>query len=119
MQLRSVLEKVRYPREAVLDGENLDAIAARASRQADGLASSAMQRYDVWKSAHKLKSTATRNRDFDWTMFGRVVGTCFNSVPRVNFMNGLVDRHVAEDQKRGRKNKRQSCSEEDGEEERP
>eukprot|EP00814_Leptocylindrus_danicus_P020231 CAMPEP_0116027424 /NCGR_PEP_ID=MMETSP0321-20121206/14639_1 /TAXON_ID=163516 /ORGANISM="Leptocylindrus danicus var. danicus, Strain B650" /LENGTH=321 /DNA_ID=CAMNT_0003500813 /DNA_START=50 /DNA_END=1015 /DNA_ORIENTATION=- len=113
----ALFKKVRYAREAVLDGENLDAITTRASRQADRLVSVA--RYDAAKFVRKLKSKATnREHNFDWTMLGREVGTCFNAVPGINFMNGPVDHHVAE-KKRVVRERRKRGSQEEGEEERP
>lgn len=113
----ALFQKVRYAREAVLDGENLDAITTRASRQADRLVSVA--RYDAAKFVRKLKSKATnRESNFDWTMLGREVGTCFNAVPGFNFMNGPVDHHV-EEKKRVARGRRKRGSGEEGEEERP
>lgn len=87
-----LFNKVRFAREAVLDGENFEAITSRASKQADSLVSVA--RYDVNKFVRKLQSKFQSSGDFDWGSIGRDVGVCFNSVALMSFLNGPLDKET-------------------------
>lgn len=111
-------ENVRYTREAVLDGENIDVISSRAARMVDKLIS--VPRYDANKLASKLRSKLTiqssSSSSFDWKTFGVEVGSCFNSLPTyVSFLNGPIDTSYTP--KERKKPVRRSAEEEDGEEE--
>ena len=114
-----LFDKVRFAREAVLDGENLDAIASRAARQADRLV--AVARYDAQKFIRKLRSKCcdAQTSEFQWGSFGRVTGTCFNSVVTMNFLNGPLEHEVAAKKKVTRQRKqitKEECEEEKPEE---
>lgn len=87
-----LFNKVRFAREAVLDGENFEAITSRASKQADSLVSVA--RYDVNKFVRKLQSKFHSSGNFDWGSIGRDVGVCFNSVALMSFLNGPLDKET-------------------------
>ncbi|GMH53707.1 hypothetical protein TL16_g01507 [Triparma laevis f. inornata] len=84
-----IFDKVFYAREAALDGENMALIASKASKQANKLVS--VSRYDVDKVIKNLRKKVVDDKgNFDWGALGAAVGTCFNTVPRVFFMNGPV-----------------------------
>lgn len=72
-----------------MDGENMALIASKASKQANKLVS--VSRYDVDKVIKNLRKKVVDDKgNFDWGALGAAVGTCFNTVPRVFFMNGPV-----------------------------
>ena len=87
-----LFENVRYTREAVLDVENVDAIAEKFSKKADAMIQA--PRYDALKLVTKLKNKLTVHEGdgasfFDWETLGLEAGVCFNSLPpRVSFLVG-------------------------------
>ena len=106
-------DQVRYTREAVLDGDNLDFLATRAARQVDKLvevceyvndciiiysfsfahqakSQTQVPRYDAIRFCTKLKTKLSSNRGaFDWRKLGAEVGVCFNALPsNVTFLAG-------------------------------
>eukprot|EP00551_Chaetoceros_affinis_P011710 CAMPEP_0203667692 /NCGR_PEP_ID=MMETSP0090-20130426/4482_1 /ASSEMBLY_ACC=CAM_ASM_001088 /TAXON_ID=426623 /ORGANISM="Chaetoceros affinis, Strain CCMP159" /LENGTH=413 /DNA_ID=CAMNT_0050531929 /DNA_START=63 /DNA_END=1304 /DNA_ORIENTATION=- len=111
-------DNVRYTREAVLDGENIDLISSRAARQVDKLIS--VPRYDANRLAQKIRSKltiqSTSSSSFDWRTFGVEVGSCFNSLPSYcSFLNGPIDTSYTP--KERKKPVRRSAEDDDGEEE--
>jgi len=90
-------DDVRYTREAVLDGDVLEMIGARATRQVDKLVS--VPRYDADRLVTKLRAKCSRQGSgggIDWTLLGLEVGSCFNAMPsRVSFLSGPIQ--VAKD----------------------
>lgn len=115
----ALFEKVRYTREAVLDGENVDLMTGRASKQVEKLV--AISRYDAVRLAHKLLSKCSLNsgRTLDWYVLGREAGSCFNSVPsRICFYHGPIGIDY-EPKVRKKAQRRSKQSMEDVEEETP
>mmetsp|Transcript_30354 Transcript_30354/g.72742 ORF Transcript_30354/g.72742 Transcript_30354/m.72742 type:complete len:532 (+) Transcript_30354:153-1748(+) len=108
---------VYYPREAILDGTNMNAIAGRAAQKVDRLFK--VPRYDADRLISKLRSKC-RNSDghFDWLAFGSQAGTCFDAIPsNVSFFNGsLTNGRAIKVRQRA---KRERVVEEDAEEEEP
>lgn len=87
----ALFEKVRHTREAVLDGENVEVMTGRASKQVEKLV--AIPRYDAGHLAHKLLTKCSLNggRTLDWYVLGKEAGSCFNSVPsRIRFYHGPI-----------------------------
>eukprot|EP00536_Pseudo-nitzschia_multiseries_P015996 jgi/Psemu1/263325/estExt_Genewise1Plus.C_9970014 len=116
-----IFEKVRYIRESVLDAENLDEIAKKASINVDQLIQ--IPRYDadrvVKNLIQKCRVTSGGYSYFDWKGLGDQAGVCFNSVPsRVSFLNGpLLD--GTEEVKVRQRAKRTRTVDSDNEEEKP
>ena len=111
-----LFSQVRFAREAVLDGENLQAIASRAARQADRLV--AVARYDAMKFVRKLRSKCLGNEEeFQWSVLGVETGLCFNSVVSIGFLNGPMEYEV--EGKKRTNAKRKARTVEEGEEEKP
>jgi len=111
-----IFDKVFYAREAALDGENMALIASKASKQANKLVS--VSRYDVDKVIKNLRKKVVDDKgNFDWGALGAAVGTCFNTVPRVFFMNGPVGE--ARVQKVVKEKKKRVRVDEEAEEENP
>jgi len=87
-------DDVRYTREAVLDGDVLEMIATRSSRQSDKLVS--VPRYDADRLVAKLRAKCGRQDSgggggIDWKVLGLEVGSCFNAMPsRVSFLSGPI-----------------------------
>lgn len=88
-----IYKKVRYAREAVLDGENLISIANKASQKVDRLIQ--VPRYDADRLVLKLVEKVRKETNggtgyqFDWEVLGEAAGACFNAVPAdVAFLNG-------------------------------
>jgi len=111
---------VRYTREAVLDGDNVNVISSRAARQVDKLIS--VPRYDANRLANKMKakcsirSGSNSYNTFDWKTFGIEAGSCFNSVPSLcSFLNGPIDN--AYQPKQRKKPVRRIIEDDDAEEE--
>jgi hypothetical protein len=111
--------QVRYTREAVLDSENVELIAATAARQAESLVQ--VPRYDAVRLAQAIVKKGSvkvgSNTQFGWKNFGFNVGICFNALPsHVNFLYGPLDAEykVKERKKVERKQKQ---AEPEGEEE--
>mmetsp|Transcript_2767 Transcript_2767/g.8135 ORF Transcript_2767/g.8135 Transcript_2767/m.8135 type:complete len:409 (+) Transcript_2767:120-1346(+) len=116
-----LFESVRYTREAVMDGDNLQLMSERTARQVDKLVQ--VPRYDstrfVQKLRGKLSAKSGSNTYFNWRTLGREAGVCFNSVPsRVAFLNGPVD-VVYVPKERKKREKRVVEEESDDEEEQP
>ncbi len=100
-------KNVNYTRESVLDSENIELLASRAARQADKLIET--PRYDVNKLVSKLKTKCSDDGVyFNWRLFGREVGSMFNSTPsHVSFMNGPLDaEYEAKQRKKAERRKR-------------
>lgn len=119
-----LFENVRYTREAVLDAENLDMIAAKSAKQVDDKVQ--VPRYDEIRLINKLKSKCTaRNAHgysyFDWATLGTEAGVCFNALPsRVSFLVGPLENGRTITKKvRTVRQRRADDGEEEGEEERP
>lgn len=112
-----LFDKVRFAREAVLDGENIQAITLRAARQADRLV--AVARYDASKFIRKLrgKCCVGSEREFDWKVLGVESGLCFNSAVNMGFLNGPLEMETVV--KKRVYNKRKVRTGEDCEEEKP
>lgn len=113
-----LFDKVRFTREAVLDGENLDLISGRASRQADSLIQ--ISRYDAVKLAGKLrnKCCSKDGNSFNWNALGKEAGACFNALPsQVSFMNGPVEDDYKPKERKERKKRMREEEEEEEEEE--
>jgi len=110
---------VAYTREAVLDSENMDLIAARAARQVDKLIS--VPRYDAGRLAAKLRSKCSVTIGgvgfFDWKLLGLESGPCYNAVPsHVSFLNGPIDASYTPKQRK-KAERRRRAMDDDGEEE--
>jgi len=86
----SLWSQVRFPREAVLDADNVEIIGSKASRQVDKLIS--VPRYDAERLVMKLRSKCPRGGGggIDWSVLGREVGSCFNALPSVFFLSGPI-----------------------------
>lgn len=115
-------EQVRYTREAVLDSENVDLIAANAARQAEAIVQ--VPRYDAIRLAQMLVKkasvrTASGSTHFGWKGFGFQTGICFNSLPsHVSFLYGPLDaEYKVKERKKSEPKKKQASQEEEGEEE--
>lgn len=110
-------DHVRYAREAVLDGENLDLISSRAARQVDRLLQ--VPRYDAVKLVRKLRDKCSRsNSTFDWSKLGQAAGAIFNAVPcrTVSFLHGpLTEDYVPKERKRAERAKRARMEDEEDE----
>lgn len=90
-----IYKKVRYTREAVLDGENLISIAKKASQMVDRLIQ--VPRYDADRLVRKLVEKVRKEinggteTQFDWEVLGEAAGACFNAVPSgICFLNGSL-----------------------------
>jgi len=118
-----IFKNVRYIRESVLDAENLEEIAQKASNRVDQLVQA--PRYDADRVVSKLveqcRVTKGGNSYFDWSGLGIQAGVCFNAVPsQVSFLNGpLVDGNEEIQVKQRAKRVRNTQTESDAEEERP
>jgi hypothetical protein len=82
---------VSYVREAVLDGDTLELISSRATKQLATLDDGA--RYEALDVARKLRQKCgLANGQFDWTLLGQEAGACFNTVPcGITFFQGPID----------------------------
>eukprot|EP00545_Synedropsis_sp_CCMP1620_P011643 CAMPEP_0119007946 /NCGR_PEP_ID=MMETSP1176-20130426/3352_1 /TAXON_ID=265551 /ORGANISM="Synedropsis recta cf, Strain CCMP1620" /LENGTH=367 /DNA_ID=CAMNT_0006960183 /DNA_START=46 /DNA_END=1149 /DNA_ORIENTATION=+ len=118
-------KQVRYTREAVLDGENLETIATRAARQVDKLVE--VPRYDAVRFAMKLKqnlsngntSNGNTNTSFDWAKLGSEVGVCFNALPSgICFLAGPLNADYTPKQRK-KVERRVKLVDSDAEEEEP
>lgn len=85
-------EGVRYVREAVIDGDNLETIGRHASKQAAKLI--VTSNFSSQKLISKLRSKIMKNGNVDWRLLGDAVGPCFNAVPYVQFYKGPFDEPV-------------------------
>ncbi|KAL3786500.1 hypothetical protein HJC23_010666 [Cyclotella cryptica] len=119
-------DQVRYTREAVLDSENVDLIAANAARQAESLVQ--VPRYDAIRLAQMLSKkasvrTASGSTHFGWKGFGFQVGICFNSLPsHVSFLYGPLDANMdyrVKERKKPEPRKKQAAENDPEEEEHP
>ncbi|KAL9189923.1 hypothetical protein ACHAXT_009598 [Thalassiosira profunda] len=114
-------DDVHYTREAVLDSENVDLLAAQAARQAEKLVQ--VPRYDAGKLAQALrkKGTPAGSSQFNWVSLGYQVGVCFNALPsNVSFLYGPLDAEYApKERKKPERRKKQAEVESDEEEEAP
>lgn len=110
-------KQVKYVREAVLDGDNLEMISARAAKQTKFLDQAA--RYDPTKVARSLRQKCTTvHGQFDWDLLGREVGCCFNAIPgNVTFFSGPIAGEYKPKERKQRAPR--SKDEEEVEEERP
>lgn len=119
----TIHKKVRYIRESVLDAENLDEIAKKATHKVDKMIQA--PRYDADRVVSKLieqcRVTKGGNSYFDWRGLGIQAGVCFNAVPsQVSFLNGpLVDGTEEVTVKQRAKRMHNTQTESDAEEERP
>lgn len=119
-------DQVRYTREAVLDSENVDLIAANAAKQAESLVQ--VPRYDAIRLAQMLAKkasvrTASGSTHFGWKGFGFQVGLCFNSLPsHVSFLYGPLDANMeyrVKERKKAEPRKKQAAEKDTEEEEHP
>lgn len=119
----AIHKKVRYIRESVLDAENLDEIAKKATVKVDQMVQT--PRYDADRVINKLieqcRVKTGGKSYFDWLGLGIQSGICFNAVPsQINFLNGpLVDGNEEVTVKQRAKRTRLTQAESDAEEERP
>ncbi|KAG7357597.1 Nse4 C-terminal-domain containing protein [Nitzschia inconspicua] len=86
-----IFSKVRFVREAVLDGENVNLIATKAAQKVDQLVQ--VPRYDADRVVSRLiqqcRYIAGGTAIFDWKKLGIEAGVCFNAIPsNVTFLNG-------------------------------
>lgn len=102
-----LFENVRFTREAVLDAENVDTIAAKFVNKADSMISA--PRFEPMKFVGKLKSKLMArdaegdNEFFDWYTLGVEAGVCFNSIPsRVSFLAGPLENVDAPEKRKAR-----------------
>jgi hypothetical protein len=91
-QNNSIFDKVRFTREAVLDGENHAIIARAAVNQV--AKSCNTTGYDVREVLGALRKKCVRADEtgkgvFDWGSLGVAVGTCFNSVGKGSAADGF------------------------------
>jgi len=86
-----LFKEVRFTREAVLDGDNLEAISSRAARQVDRLVQ--VPRYDPINFTEKLRTKCCKpNGQFDWLALGIQAGSCFNkTMAQVAFLGGPLE----------------------------
>jgi len=113
-----IFRNVLHTREAVLDGENMNAIATRATQQVDRLIQ--VPRYDADKLVSKLvQKCKARGGYFDWALLGSQAGVCFNALPsNISFLYGpLTDGKTLEVKQRAKRVVVQEDS--DAEEENP
>ena len=115
-------DRVRYTREAVLDSENVDLIAANAARQAESLVQ--VPRYDAIRLAQMLVKKASvqvgSNNCFGWKNFGIETGVCFNALPsNVNFLYGPLDAEYKVKERKKAERKPKVTEQEEVEEEQP
>ena len=116
-------DKVRYTREAVLDSENVDLIAASMARKAEAMVQ--VPRYDATRLAQMLVRKASvktgSNTHFGWKMFGFQTGICFNAVgSHVSFLYGPLDaEYKVKERKKVERKQKQVEQEEDVEEQQP
>ncbi|KAL3922940.1 MAG: hypothetical protein SGILL_001937 [Bacillariaceae sp.] len=126
-----IFKNVRYTREAVLDGENINMIATKAAQKVDQLIqvsitmSMDVPRYDadrvVSKLIQQLRVASGGSSYFDWKKLGEEAGVCFNAVPsNITFLNGPLQDGQEEVQVKQRAARpRRKHVEEDAEEEKP
>jgi len=117
----TIYKRVRYTREAVLDGENLIQIAKKASQKVDRLIQA--PRYDadrlVRKLKEKVRQESSQGGQFDWEMLGDAAGACFNALPsNICYLNGPIQKDAPPPQRRAPQ-RRQRIEERDVEEEKP
>lgn len=116
-------DKVRYTREAVLDSENVDLIAASMARKAEAMVQ--VPRYDAARLAQMLVRKASvktgSNTHFGWKCFGFQTGICFNAVgSHVSFLYGPLDaEYKVKERKKVERKQKQTEPEEDVEEQQP
>lgn len=115
-------DQVRYTREAVLDSENVDLIAANAARQAESIVQ--VPRYDAVRLAQALVKKASvkngGNTVFGWRNFGFNAGICFNALPsHVNFLYGPLDAEYKVKERKKVERKKRQAEEEEEEEQQP
>lgn len=116
-------DKVRYTREAVLDSENVDLIAASMARKAEAMVQ--VPRYDAARLAQMLVRKASvktgSNTHFGWKYFGFQTGICFNAVgSHVSFLYGPLDaEYKVKERKKVERKQKQTEPEEDVEEQQP
>jgi len=116
-------KKVRFIRESVLDAENLDEIAKKATNKVDQMIQA--PRYDadrvVGKLIEKCRVTKGGTSYFDWRGLGVQAGVWFNAVPsQISFLNGpLVDGNEEVTVTQRARRVRNTQTESDAEEERP
>lgn len=89
-----LFNKVAYTREAVLDADNAELIAAKTLQQVDQMVQ--VPRFDATKLANRLRSKLSvgegANKYFSWWHLGKECGVCFNAVPwGVSFLAGTLD----------------------------
>ncbi|CAM9421758.1 unnamed protein product [Ascophyllum nodosum] len=108
-----LFRSVKYPREAVQDGETMKLIASAASEQVKKVANSSVGT-DLDDFLHKLKtvfSTASgagsgSSAHFNWSKLGGSVSMVFLSAPAGGgFMMGPLDKPLKEARSRQRRNK--------------
>jgi hypothetical protein len=115
-------EQVRYTREAVLDSENVDLIAANAARQAESIVQ--VPRYDAIRLTSCLAKKALvkigSNTHFGWRMFGRQAGICFNALPsHVSYLYGPLDAEYKVKERKKVERKKAAVEEDEEEEQQP
>mmetsp|Transcript_20031 Transcript_20031/g.23067 ORF Transcript_20031/g.23067 Transcript_20031/m.23067 type:complete len:386 (-) Transcript_20031:486-1643(-) len=109
---------VKYTREAVLDGENIDLMAQRAARQVDKLVQ--VPRYDAGRFVQKIRTKCSIQGTFSWLQLSKEVGACYNAVPSgVSFLNGPVDEVYLPKERVVRQRRIRSQSDDEAEEEEP
>lgn len=110
--------QVKYTREAVLDGDNLEFLATRAARQVDKLVE--VPRYDAVRFSNKLKQKLSTNGVFDWKKLGAEVGVCFNALPsNVTFLAGPLDADYTPKPRKKQERQKRSSESDDEEEIKP
>jgi len=112
---------VHYTREAVLDSENVDLLANKATREAEKIVQ--VPRYDAIRLAQSLVKKGTirsgSSSRFNWHGLGFQVGVCYNALPtNVSFLYGPLDaEYTPKNRKKPERHKKQSQEEAESENE--
>ncbi|TMW55232.1 hypothetical protein Poli38472_013123 [Pythium oligandrum] len=107
-ELDEMYENVCYPREANLDASNLDELNMAVAKQSQALGASDLTKYDVSDLIRSGREACVSesNGRFDWETIGSAAGACFQSVPEISFLFGLMNTQVVhKERKRARRAK--------------
>jgi len=112
-------DDVRFTREAVLDADNVNSLAAKATREAEKLVQ--VPRYDAVRLAQAFTKKGSVGGQFNWTDLGFQAGVCFSSLPsNAWFLYGPLDsEYKPKERKKAERRKRQTADDDEVELENP
>mmetsp|Transcript_4803 Transcript_4803/g.12203 ORF Transcript_4803/g.12203 Transcript_4803/m.12203 type:complete len:401 (+) Transcript_4803:119-1321(+) len=117
-QNNKIFKKVKFTREAVLDSDNLNLIATKASHKMDRLIEA--PRYDADKVVDKLRKKLGSRGNFSWVTMGEEGGVLYNCIPSsVVFLSGPLRDGREEIQVKQRAKRQTRRVDDDVEEEKP